>query len=66
MKGDAAPGRPGTGPAWLSQRRVFGVLLAIVAGAWLWQAYGVEAAARPIAYSQLYAWIADGKVASVV
>src|SRR5687767_15724676 len=65
MKGDA-PLLPGSGPAWLSQRRLFVALALMFAGTWLWRTYASEAPPPPIAYSQFYAFVTDGKVQSVV
>ena len=65
MKGES-PVPPGSVPAWLSQRRLFVALALMVAGTWLWRMYASEAPPAPIAYSQFYALLTDGKVRSVV
>ena len=38
----------------------------MLAGTWLWRTYAAEAPPAPIAYSQFYALLTDGKVQSVV
>ena len=65
MKGDSPPSPP-PGPAWRSQRGLFLALVLTVAGTWFWRSYVREPPAAPIAYSQFYALLTDGKVQSVV
>ena len=61
------PRPPGSGPAWLSsQRRLFLALSLMLVGAWAWRTFLNEAPPAPIAYSQFYALLVDGKVQSVV
>jgi cell division protease FtsH len=64
MKADSS-GPPGSGPVWLSQRRLFVALVLMVAGTWVWRTFFNEAPPAPIAYSQFYALLTDGKVQSV-
>jgi cell division protease FtsH len=65
MQSDS-PGPPGSGPAWLSQRRLFVALGLMVVGIWAWRIFLNEAPPAPIAYSQFYALLTEGKVQSVV
>jgi cell division protease FtsH len=51
---------------WMTSRRML-VMLALMFGTtWFWRTYLNEASPSPIGYSQFYAWLADGKVQSVV
>jgi cell division protease FtsH len=65
MKGDS-PAPPGSSLAWLSSRRLFVALSLMVAGTWLWRTYASEAPPAPVAYSQFYTLLTEGKVGSVV
>ena len=66
MKTDL-PGPPRSGPAWLSsQRRLFLALALVFVGTWAWRTFLNEAPPAPIAYSQFYALLTEGKVQSVV
>ena len=59
------PGTPTTPPSGTSRQGL--ILLALMLGAmWFWKANSEEAAQPAIPYSQLYKWIDEGKVASVV
>src|SRR4029077_4811581 len=64
MKADS-PGPPGSGSVWTSQRRLFLALALMAAGTWVWRAFLNEAPQVPIAYSQFFALLTDGKVQSV-
>jgi len=64
MKADS-PGPPGSGPVWLSQRRLFVAFALMVAGTWAWRTFFNDAPPAPIAYSQFYALLTEGKVQSV-
>ena len=50
---------------WTSRRMMF-VLPLMFAAMWMWKNYTEEVAQPPIAYSQLYQWVAAGKVESVL
>ena len=64
---DDLPGPPGSAPAWLSsQRRLFVALALVFVGTWVWRTLLNEAPPAPIAYSQFYALLTEGKVQSVV
>ena len=52
--------------AWLSQRGLFAALALFFVGTWAWRTFLNEAPPAPIAYSQFYALLTDGKVQSVV
>jgi cell division protease FtsH len=45
---------------------MFVVMSLVLGGMWLWKATRQEPPPPPVAYSQFYAWLADGKVQSVV
>jgi len=64
MKADS-PGPPGSGPVWISQRRLFVALALVFVGTWVWRTFLNEAPPAPIAYSQFFALLTDGKVQSV-
>ena len=65
MSGDPPkPARPTF--AWTTSRRVLLALALMFAGSWLWRSYLADAPPARVAYSQFYAWLADGKVATVV
>src|SRR4026209_3047117 len=64
MKADS-PGPPGSGPVWISQRRLFVALALVFVGTWVWRTFLNEAPPAPIAYSQCFALLTDGKVQSV-
>src|SRR5580692_11073055 len=59
------PQPPGSPDPRLSRRMVLMLPLMLMA-MWLWKSYTEGAAQPPIAYSQLYQWIEQGKVESVV
>jgi len=60
-------GAPGAAPPSVTARRMLVVVSLVLGGMWLWKATREEAPpSPPIAYSQFYAWLADGKVQSVV
>jgi cell division protease FtsH len=63
MKGDS-PGPPG--PAWRSQRGLFVALALFFVATWVWRTFLNEAPPAPIAYSQFYGLLTDGKVQAVV
>jgi len=60
--------RPPTGmpPTPGPSRRTMLILPLMLMGMWLWKSYSEGTAQPPIAYSQLYQWIDQGKVESVV
>src|SRR5579863_7313882 len=53
---------PPTGPS----RRTMLILPLLLVGMWLWKSYSETTVQPPVAYSQLYQWIEQGKVESVV
>src|SRR5580698_3892078 len=53
---------PAPGPS----RRTMLILPLMLLGMWLWKSYSEGTAQPPVAYSQLYQWIEQGKVESVV
>jgi cell division protease FtsH len=55
-----APPEPGT------TRRTMLILPLLLLGMWIWKSYTEGKAQPPVAYSQLYQWIEQGKVESVV
>ena len=55
----------GTTPPTPSRQMLF-LLPLMLAAMWFWKTNSEEAAQPPIAYSQLYKWIDEGKVATVV
>ncbi len=61
-------GRPPTGmaPPPGPSRRTMLILPLMLVGMWLWKSYSEGTAQPPVAYSQLYQWIEQGKVESVV
>src|SRR3954447_607924 len=60
------PGTPTTPPPSGTSRQML-ILLALMLGAmWFWKTTSEEAAQPAIPYSQLYKWIDEGKVASVM
>jgi len=65
MSGDPPrPARPIL--AWTTSRRVLLALALMFAASWLWRSYLADAPPARVSYSQFYAWLADGKVQSVV
>ena len=56
----------GTPPDPGASRRALLILPLMLLGMWLWKSYAEGPAQPPVAYSQLYQWIEQGKVASVV
>ena len=59
------PGTPTTPPSGTSRQML--ILLALMLGAmWFWKTSSEESAQPAIPYSQLYKWIDEGKVASVL
>jgi len=58
-----SPGAPPDAPA---SRRMMFLLPIMFAAMWAWKVYSEGAAQPPIAYSQLYQWISQNKVQSVV
>ncbi len=60
--------RPPTGvaPTPGPSRRTMLILPLMLVGMWLWKSYSEGTAQPPVAYSQLYQWIEQGKVESVV
>src|SRR5450432_2549259 len=57
-----AGGSPVTGPS----RQAMLFLSLMLLGMWFWKSKSEQSAEPPVAYSQLYKWIGEGKVASVV
>jgi cell division protease FtsH len=57
-----AGGAPVTGPS----RQAMLFLSLMLLGMWFWKSRSEQSAEPPVAYSQLYTWIGEGKVASVV
>jgi len=60
--------RPPTGmaPPPGPSRRTMLILPLMLVGMWLWKTYSEGSPQPPVAYSQLYQWIEQGKVESVV
>ena len=60
--------RPPTGmaPTPGPSRRTMLILPLMLLGMWIWKSYSEGTAQPPVAYSQLYQWIEQGKVESVV
>src|SRR5579863_1373503 len=56
----------GAAPEPGASRRAMLVLPLLLMGMWLWKSYAEGPAQPPVAYSQLYQWIEQGKVESVV
>src|ERR1035438_6270360 len=65
LKNGNTPAPPGSPDPRLSRRMVLMLPLMLTA-MWLWKSYTEGAAQPPIAYSQLYQWVEQGKVESVV
>src|SRR5579862_4626674 len=60
------PGAPPTSPPSGTSRQML-ILLALMLGAmWFWKSTSEEAAQPAIPYSQLYTWVQEGKVESVL
>src|SRR5450432_2060422 len=57
-----AGGSPITGPS----RQAMLFLSLMLLGMWFWKSKSEQSAEPPVAYSQLYTWIGEGKVASVI
>jgi cell division protease FtsH len=64
---DRGPPRPpGGAPATPPSRQAMLFLSLMLLGVWFWKWKSEQSAEPPVAYSQLYKWIGEGKVASVV